>query len=268
MFVSMVASPVLFVVLASRYYSFHGAESDDDATFERRMDDLCREIGSRGQQQHKLPEAVPPARVSRSSSPAPAPSPVPKPNVSAPVPAPASAVPSAPAPPPASPAVRALAPEQQSCPPNVALTPQQPCFPSAGASNSFTEIMSFMREEREAAKAERAEMSVQIEKLRQEAFESQLREQTPQDAISTEQVVALMARLEALHAAKLLSDEELFVMEDAITDFAEMKAAIGVVTTEMMHANHAVAKVLKLVAVNEAVPRDAMFARQLRRKFL
>eukprot|EP01046_Picozoa_sp_COSAG06_P024553 COSAG06_NODE_2007_length_7858_cov_23.947158_7_plen_108_part_00 len=105
-----------------------------------------------------------------------------------------------------------------------------------------------MKEEREAAKVDRAEMEVKLErkwvemqaqlehqraemsaeteKLRQEAFETLLREQMPQEVISTEQVVALMTRNEALHATKLLSDDELFVMEHAITDFAEVRATL------------------------------------------
>ena len=35
------------------------------------------------------------------------------------------------------------------------------------------------------------------------------------------QVVALQARLESLHAAKILSDEELYALEDVIADDAE-----------------------------------------------
>eukprot|EP01045_Picozoa_sp_COSAG04_P059954 COSAG04_NODE_30000_length_265_cov_0.746988_1_plen_74_part_10 len=59
----------LGLILGTRmYYDFHGAESDDDAAFEKRMDGLCREIGGRGR--HLLSESVPPARASRPSAPA------------------------------------------------------------------------------------------------------------------------------------------------------------------------------------------------------
>ena len=52
----------LGLILGTRlYYSFAGAESDDEAAFEQRMEGLCREIGSRGQ--HQLSESVPPARA-------------------------------------------------------------------------------------------------------------------------------------------------------------------------------------------------------------
>eukprot|EP01045_Picozoa_sp_COSAG04_P045547 COSAG04_NODE_16024_length_512_cov_0.980630_1_plen_80_part_10 len=62
----------LGLILGTRlYYSYHGAESDDDAAFEKRMDALCRELGSRGQHQ-QLSEAVPPAPARAPTAPAPA----------------------------------------------------------------------------------------------------------------------------------------------------------------------------------------------------
>ena len=43
---------------------------------------------------------------------------------------------------------------------------------------------------------------------------------------------------------------------------------VTIVTTETVNALRAVGKVQKLVALSAGMPRDAMFARQLRRKFL
>ena len=87
----------LGLILGTRlYYTFHGAEVDDDAAFEKRMDALCREIGGRAML--RLPEAVPPpasrtqASV-RSRAPAPAPA-----RAAAPAPAPAPVPEPAPAP--------------------------------------------------------------------------------------------------------------------------------------------------------------------------
>ena len=66
----------------------------------------------------------------------------------------------------------------------------------------------------------------------------------------------------------MLSDDELFAVEDCVADFAEARAACEVVTLEIVAANRAVGKAHKLVALSEAMPGDGMFARQLRRKFV
>ena len=130
----------------------------------------------------------------------------------------------------------------------------------------------FMREERDAAKADRAEMEEKMEaKLGQqraemEATVAQLT--APQEAVSAEQIDALTARLEALHAARLLSDDELFAAEDCVADFLEVKGSVGVVTMDVVYANRAAGKAHKLVVLSEGVAKDAMFARQLRRKFV
>ena len=115
---------------------------------------------------------------------------------------------------------------------------------------------------REEMKAERAEMKAEKEELR--------RELTPAVVVTDDQVQALGARLEALHAAQLISDDELFALEDCIADFLEAKAAFNLeaVTAEVASAHRAVGKVHKLVVLSEGVPRDPMLARQLRRKFV
>jgi hypothetical protein len=115
---------------------------------------------------------------------------------------------------------------------------------------------------REEMKAERAEMKAEKEELRQEL--------TPAVVVTDDQVQALEARLEALHAAQLISDDELFVLEDCIADFLEAKATFNLeaVTAEVASAHLAVGKVHKLVVLSEGVRRDPMLARQLRRKFV
>ena len=119
---------------------------------------------------------------------------------------------------------------------------------------------------------EREEKARQEAKAEKDELRQMLREELtpapPAEAISEEQMVALQGRLEALHEAKLLSDDELFKLEDMVADFAEARAAIGVVTMEIVHTNHAIEKVHKVFAVSEAVSRDSMLARQLRRKFM
>ena len=94
----------------------------------------------------------------------------------------------------------------------------------------------------------------------------------PQEAVSAEQLAALQARLEAVHQANLLTEEELFALEDLCADYAELKTiSVGVMTKEMVLASlapEAAATLYKLVGVSEQIAGDAAFARQARRKFV
>ena len=101
-----------------------------------------------------------------------------------------------------------------------------------------------------------------MEALRNEAMEARVRDaQLQLDKQREEaeahkcdqQVAALQARLEALHAAKLLADEELFVLEDAIADALEAP-------DDDDRAAH-------MVALSVRMASGAAFSRQLRRKF-
>ena len=122
----------------------------------------------------------------------------------------------------------------------------------------------FMREEREHMEAKLEEQRQETTKLRLE-MEKRL---APKEVISAEQVDAVTARLEALHAAQLLSDEELFALEDCMADFIEAKGTVEVVTADTVNTVRAVGRVHKLISLSEGMPRDAMFARQLRRKLI
>ena len=121
-----------------------------------------------------------------------------------------------------------------------------------------------MREERQHMETRLDAQRRENEKLRQEVFELQL----PKEAVSMEQVEALVARLQTLHSAQLLSDAEVFALEDTVADFAEARAALGVLTVDVVRSIDALSKVHKILAVCEAMPRDEMLARQLRRKFV
>eukprot|EP01043_Picozoa_sp_COSAG02_P040796 COSAG02_NODE_3328_length_6928_cov_3.402109_2_plen_258_part_00 len=242
------------------WYRMWDAGTYDDVAFEHRMDALCREIGTRAQ----LAEAVPPEPTATPKNHAPEPTPAP---------APASASPVTPAPAPTPSPAPATAPEMAPAElrADVAHAPQaqqkRQLGSSAGigeAQGSFSEMVKFMRQEREHMEVKLEAQRQEMEKLQRMVFESQ----QPQEAISAAQVDALMARLEALHAAKLLSDDELFVIEDLVMDFSEVRGTLGVVTMEAVHTNHVVGKVHKLLSVSEAAPRDATLARQLRRKFV
>ena len=148
-----------------------------------------------------------------------------------------------------------------------------------GMNGSFAEFAAVLKEQREEAKAERAamesklerqaqqakadraEMEAKIERQRQE-MERKLREAQPKTAVEAlpdEALQRLQARLLALHDAQLITEEELYVLEDTIADCAEVMST--------MPASHvAVERVLRMVALGETMKADESFARQLRRK--
>ena len=86
---------------------------------------------------------------------------------------------------------------------------------------------------RQEAKEEKAKLIAQIEKQRDEMdlLRNKLTATPPQGAISDDQLTALQARLMALHDAQLLSDEELFVLEDFCADFVELQSTVAMMAT-------------------------------------
>ena len=146
-----------------------------------------------------------------------------------------------------------------------------------GPRGSFADMIAFMREEREHMKQTMDEQRRETEQHRAEMraeMKQQRQELTPSEAISAEQLATLQARLEAVHQAKLLSEAELFVLEDICADYAELKTistTSSVMTKEMVFASpalEAAATLYKLVGVSEQTVGDAAFARQARRKFV
>ena len=155
---------------------------------------------------------------------------------------------------------------------------------------SPADMSALIKDIRQDAKAERdelesklkaehkAEMQRQIAEMeaRHKAEMDTLRaELTPapaQELVSAEQLAALQARLESLHAAQLLTDEEFFALEDLCADYLEVQTfAAGVLTQEVVGSNPAygeVAKLAQLIAVSEGLASDAGLARQVRRKFM
>ena len=113
---------------------------------------------------------------------------------------------------------------------------------------------------------EKDELRRDIQQLREQMKVASLTEV----AVSQQQLTSLQARLEAIHAAKLLTDDELYRTEDMIADFVELesRAAAKLVTLEIVHTNEITSKVLTLVALSERIAVDGTFSRQLRRKYL
>ena len=149
--------------------------------------------------------------------------------------------------------------------------------PSAGVGASLAELSGFLeimqqQADRTEAKLERqrqeadAKLDAQrqaMDTLRNDAMEArvldtqlQLNKQREEAEAHKrdQQVTALQARLETLHASKLLADEELFALEDAVADALE--AADGD------------DRVARMVALSVRMAADAAFSRQLRRKFV
>ena len=81
--------------------------------------------------------------------------------------------------------------------------------------------------------------------------------------LNEQQLEAVQVRLEALHASKMLSDDEFFALEDLCAELT-----LETVTKEMTTMMEPVAKLHKLVLLSEKMASDAGFGRQVRRKFV
>jgi len=111
----------------------------------------------------------------------------------------------------------------------------------------------------EAQRKEAEGQQKEIEKLRSELAAA--RPRLAAEVIGEEELAALQSRLQSLHTAKLLTDEELYCLEDAIVDCIEVMPTAGASSPE-------VGKVARMMLVSAKVPGDAALARQLRRKFV
>ena len=135
-----------------------------------------------------------------------------------------------------------------------------------------------MKDQSEEMKEQRAEMEAKAkaekDELRLEMQQQmvQLREAVapvpPAEIVTEAELASLQERIVRLHAAKLWKDDEMFAMEDTVSDFIEIKAQVGAVTQEIAQANPVAGAVKHLVALSSGMPNDAAFARQARRKFL
>ena len=130
-------------------------------------------------------------------------------------------------------------------------------------------MVSFMREEREtmvsALETQRQEMQALLERERAEKEErgtrlavEGLRAEAVASKLREQQLAALQSRVESLHASKLLTDEELYRLEDMIADGLEEDGPGG----------GGAQLLTKLVALSSRMAADGAFARQLRRKYV
>ena len=158
----------------------------------------------------------------------------------------------------------------------VQTVPQRAFESPVEVSASFKDLAYFLVEIRQDAIVERVDLEAKLKAEHKAEMDKLRAELTPapaQELVSAEQLAALQARLEQLHAAQLLTDEELFALENLCSDYLEVKAATaGPLTQELVYSSPAklivVSKLAKLVVVSEGLASDAGLARQVRRKFL
>ena len=134
-----------------------------------------------------------------------------------------------------------------------------------------------MQEQQAALKAERAAHDAKSEQLREDMeakaraekdelrqeMEKRLHDTKPRratEAITEGRLEALQARLQTLHEAKLLSEDDLSRLEDTIAD------CIEVLPTADAH-ERSVERTVRMSQLSDKMAVDASLARQLRRKF-
>ena len=115
-----------------------------------------------------------------------------------------------------------------------------------------------LEEQRRESEAKAQQLQRELEQLQ---VESAARPPLAVDKIDEEQLAALQSRLQSMHGAKLLTDDELFCLEDAIVDCIEVMPTAGASAVE-------VEKGARMVLVSSKVQSDSTLARQLRRKLL
>ena len=133
--------------------------------------------------------------------------------------------------------------------------------------------------QKKEAEAQKKEADEKMEKMQEARFEQQRQEiekmreaasvkaeaQVVKSCVSEAQLEALQTRLDALRQAKLLTDDEVFKLEDCVAEFIECRSSLTVAAAEM---GAAAEQVKKLVGLSEGVAKDGMLARQLRRRFV
>ena len=155
-----------------------------------------------------------------------------------------------------------------------------PAAESIGMVGSLSQVSTFMesqqrmqmqleskfeaRLEKQEAKLAETEAKLRESEAKVRDCEAKLDAQAKSCA-SDVQLERLQERLDALHQAKLLSDDEMFALEDLVADFIECRSSV---TASSGEVGTSAESVRKLVGMCEAISKDSMLARQLRRKFL
>jgi len=136
-----------------------------------------------------------------------------------------------------------------------------------GSSASLAEISAFISGEREESRKERLEFEARLEKqmqatLKQQEEVGRVKAQAAEaeGKLRDQQTAALQSRFQTLHTSKLLSDEELYRLEDLVFDSCEAQGSSA--------AAAGASQVTSMIALSERAQANEAFARQLRRKFV
>ena len=133
--------------------------------------------------------------------------------------------------------------------------------------------MEAQRRENEASRVREMEAKLEASHMREAEAKLEAERQVTEakllgkmEAQKFREVSVLQVRLEALHSAKLLTDEEMFAMEDVIADSFDDQDH----EDEEDDGSRAVAceKVASLVVLSGRIASNASFARQVRRKYV
>jgi hypothetical protein len=124
------------------------------------------------------------------------------------------------------------------------------------------------RLERQEAQLEQQRQQLERQRLDAESKLEQLRQESAAEvdalkakAARMSKVTSLQVRLEALHDAKLLEDDEISTIEDKIAD--------AIAEAEIENGNdNAWGCVIQMIQLSEGIASTKMFCRQLRRKFM
>ena len=132
-----------------------------------------------------------------------------------------------------------------------------------------SEAKAEMEAQRVASTAHMEAQRIENDKLRTEAAETRVETAVREIAsakgcVSEGQLEMLQTRLDALHEAKLLSDDEVGALEDCVADYIDCCSSLNPAAAEI---GAAAEKVKKMVGLSEGMGKDGMLARQLRRKF-
>jgi hypothetical protein len=238
---------------AKLYINFHPAAVETEELFMNSMALVERELDDRGKHiGHDVSpsEGEPPKVVAFEPTPEPAPEPAPAPAL-APVAPAATATPARTTLVPVANEVERFSSGFQRSSMQQQQKQQAPSVSSI-TNGSFAEMVAFFRDEREHLEAKVESQRQEIEAQRQEI--EQLKNQSIQARLRELQTAALQARFNALHASKLLTDDELYKLEDALIESLD-GCDEGQVATS-------------LVALSERVANESAFARHLRRKYV
>ena len=281
---------VVGLIMGTRlWYAMWDADSDDDLAFKRRLDPVLREIGDRckiipeTQQKLRNPSVehvpistLPTARAPRPPASAPV---TPHDNMSSSPSVQQQSTEARPAPPMTTvqhvPSFSSSMPSGSFAEMATFIRVERAQL-EAKLEMQRQELEARIETQRQVSESQRQEWEARLEMQRQaneaqwqahemkleKAWEAKLEtqrqmwelrfEQSRRDALDAPE---LQARFEALHGSKLLSDDELYILENLVIDNLEDSERAGGV-------------VGSLARLSERVASDAGFARQLRRKYI